>query len=44
MSTETLFFRVAQYVPEFPAKLDWLNTTPLQFKRVNIRKSFNLIT
>ncbi|KMZ74500.1 NHL repeat-containing protein 2 [Zostera marina] len=24
---------VAQYVPEFPAKLDWLNTTPLQFKR-----------
>jgi len=24
----------AQLVPEFPSKLDWLNTAPLQFRRV----------
>jgi len=24
----------ATYVPEFPRKLDWLNTAPLQFGRV----------
>lgn len=40
MSTETIYLRAAQYVPEFPAKLDWLNATPLQFNRVNITKSF----
>ncbi|EEF49975.1 2-deoxyglucose-6-phosphate phosphatase, putative [Ricinus communis] len=25
----------ARIVPEFPAKLDWLNTAPLQFRRAN---------
>lgn len=27
--------QTATTVPEFPSKLDWLNTAPLQFRRVS---------